>query len=51
MRAGDGNEAERLEILCRHRDAVRSRLEAESRHLAAIERKIAVYLGEADTCH
>ena len=51
VRAGEGNETERLEILCRHRDAVRDRLEAEARHLAAIERKIAVYLGEADTCH
>jgi len=51
VRAGEGNEAERLEILCRHRDAVRERLAAESRHLAAIERKIAVYRGEADSCY
>ncbi|MGL5819662.1 MAG: MerR family transcriptional regulator [Phycicoccus sp.] len=50
VRVGEGNEAERLEILCRHRDLVRARLAAETRHLEAIERKIAVYTGEADSC-
>ncbi|MGL5861631.1 MAG: MerR family transcriptional regulator, partial [Phycicoccus sp.] len=38
VRAGEGNEAERLEILCRHRDVLRERLDAEAHHLRAIER-------------
>jgi DNA-binding transcriptional MerR regulator len=50
VREGEGNQPERLEILRRHRDLVRERLAAEARHLEAIERKIAVYTGEAGSC-
>ncbi|MHB1490336.1 HTH-type transcriptional regulator AdhR [mine drainage metagenome] len=46
VRSGDGNEARRLELLCRHRDRVRAELAAVQDHLLAIEKKIAVY--EAD---
>ncbi len=43
VRAGDGNEAERLALLEEHRDAVKAELAQVQRHLAFIERKIAIY--------
>ena len=43
VRAGDGNEAERLALLEAHRVAVRSQLEAMERNLAAIDHKIGIY--------
>lgn len=43
VRAGEGNERERLELLEEHRDAVRSQLAEVRRHLAFIEQKIEIY--------
>jgi DNA-binding transcriptional MerR regulator len=43
VRAGEGNEAERLALLEEHRDAVKAQLAEVRRHLAFIERKIAIY--------
>jgi DNA-binding transcriptional MerR regulator len=43
VRAGDGNEAERLELLHAHRERVRARLEAMAAHLDAIDMKISLY--------
>jgi DNA-binding transcriptional MerR regulator len=43
VRAGDGNEAERLELLHAHRDIVLARLAEVNQHLDAIDTKIALY--------
>ncbi|WP_426593964.1 MerR family transcriptional regulator [Cellulomonas sp. McL0617] len=43
VRQGDGNEAERLELLCAHRDRVREELRQVAAHLDAIEFKIDLY--------
>ncbi len=43
VRAGEGNEAERLALLEEHRAAVTAQLAQVRRHLAFIERKIAIY--------
>jgi DNA-binding transcriptional MerR regulator len=43
VRAGDGNETERLALLEHHRDAVRVQLAQVREHLAFIEHKIANY--------
>jgi len=43
VRAGDGNEAERLALLAAHRDAVLAQLDAVRGHLEAVERKINLY--------
>ncbi len=43
VRAGEGNERERLELLEEHRDAVRAQLAEVRRHLAFIDRKIEIY--------
>jgi DNA-binding transcriptional MerR regulator len=43
VRAGDGNERERLALLEEHRTAVRARFAEVRRHLAFIERKISIY--------
>ena len=43
VRAGDGNEAERLELLRSHRDRVREELRQVAAHLDAIEFKIDLY--------
>jgi DNA-binding transcriptional MerR regulator len=43
VRAGEGNEAERLDLLRAHRERVRAELAAVRRHLDAIEHKIDVY--------
>jgi DNA-binding transcriptional MerR regulator len=43
VRAGEGNEGERLELLQEHREAVRATLAEVQRHLAFIDRKIDIY--------
>ncbi len=43
VRAGEGNEAERLALLEEHRDAVRAELARVHQHLEFIDRKIAIY--------
>ena len=43
VRAGDGNETERLALLEEHRDAVQAQLAQVREHLAFIEHKIAIY--------
>ncbi|MFW6774613.1 MerR family transcriptional regulator [Nocardioides sp. CPCC 205120] len=43
VRAGDGNEAERLELLREHRRAVLQQLAETTEHLGAIDRKIGIY--------
>jgi DNA-binding transcriptional MerR regulator len=48
VRAGDGNEAERLQLLVAHRDRVRQQLDEVATHLEAIELKIGLY--ERTTC-
>lgn len=46
VRAGDGNEAERLALLEEHRAAVEIQLADVRRHLAFIEKKIEIYKGK-----
>ena len=48
VRAGDGNEAERLQLLVAHRDRVRQQLAEVATHLDAIDHKIGLY--ERTTC-
>jgi DNA-binding transcriptional MerR regulator len=43
VRAGSGNERERMALLEEHRDAVRLQLEQAAHHLRAIESKIEIY--------
>jgi DNA-binding transcriptional MerR regulator len=43
VRAGGGNEVERLALLREHRAAVRAQLAEVRRHLAFIDRKISIY--------
>ncbi|HET6152064.1 MAG TPA: MerR family transcriptional regulator [Marmoricola sp.] len=43
VRAGDGNEAERLALLKAHRDRVEAQLAEVTGHLRAIDHKIGVY--------
>jgi DNA-binding transcriptional MerR regulator len=43
VRAGSGNEAERLELLRAHRERVLRQLEEVREHLSAIEHKVDVY--------
>jgi DNA-binding transcriptional MerR regulator len=43
VRAGEGNEAERLALLEAHRDAVIEQLDAMRRNLEAIDYKIEIY--------
>jgi DNA-binding transcriptional MerR regulator len=43
VRAGEGNEVERLALLQEHRVAVRAQLAEVRRHLAFIDRKISIY--------
>ena len=45
VRSGTGNEAERLELLLAHREAVLQQLDEVRGHLAAIDYKIALYEG------
>lgn len=44
VRAGDGNEAERLALLREHRRRVLAQLAEVQEHLGAIDRKIGIYL-------
>jgi DNA-binding transcriptional MerR regulator len=43
VRAGDGNEAERLDLLLAHRAVVERQLAEVTSHLRAIDHKIALY--------
>lgn len=44
VRAGDGNETERLDLLRDHRSRVLARLAEVQEHLGAIDRKIGIYV-------
>jgi DNA-binding transcriptional MerR regulator len=44
VRAGDGNEQERLDLLRAHRQRVLARLTEVQEHLGAIDRKIGIYV-------
>lgn len=46
VRAGDGNEADRLELLLAHRRLVERELAEVTAHLRAIDHKIALYEGK-----
>ena len=49
VRAGDGNEAERLELLRAHRRVVLARLAEVQDHLGAIDYKIGLYEARVET--
>ena len=46
VRAGDGNEAERLELLLAHRRRVEEQLAQITGHLRAVDHKIGIYEGK-----
>jgi DNA-binding transcriptional MerR regulator len=48
VRAGDGNEAERLELLMAHRERVEAQLAQVTAHLRAIDHKIGIYEGKLE---
>ena len=48
VRAGDGNEAERLELLKAHRERVEAQLAQVNAHLRAIDHKIGIYESKVD---
>jgi DNA-binding transcriptional MerR regulator len=48
VRAGDGNEAERLELLLAHRARVEEQLAQVTSHLRAIDHKIGIYEGKLE---
>jgi len=48
VRAGDGNEAERLELLMAHRERVEAQLTQVNAHLRAIDHKIGIYEGKLE---
>jgi DNA-binding transcriptional MerR regulator len=48
VRAGDGNEAERLEVLKAHRERVEAQLSEVTAHLRAIDHKIGLYEGKLE---
>jgi DNA-binding transcriptional MerR regulator len=50
VRAGDGNEDERLGLLRAHRERVRVQLEEMAAHLDAIDMKISYYAGAIAAC-
>ena len=50
VRSGGGTEAERLEILRRHRERVHRQLVELADHLDSVDIKIAFYSGERATC-
>jgi DNA-binding transcriptional MerR regulator len=50
VRAGDGNEGERLALLRAHRNRVLAKLETIAAHLNAIDMKISYYAGAIDAC-
>jgi DNA-binding transcriptional MerR regulator len=50
VRAGDGNEHERLALLRAHRARVRAQLDMMAVYLGAIDMKISYYAGAIDAC-
>jgi len=48
VRAGDGNEAERLDLLKSHRERVERQLAEVTGHLRAIDHKIGIYEGKLE---
>jgi len=50
VRAGDGNEDDRLALLRAHRKRVLAQLDAMTAHLDAIDLKISYYASAADPC-
>jgi len=50
VRAGDGNEDERLALLRAHRVRVREQLDTMAAYLDAIDMKISYYAGALDAC-
>jgi hypothetical protein len=48
VRAGDGNEAERLDLLKSHRARVERQLAEVTGHLRAIDHKIGIYEGKLE---
>ena len=48
VRAGTGNEAERLELLKAHRERVEAQLSQVTAHLRAIDHKIGIYEGKLE---
>ena len=50
VRAGDGNEDERLALLRAHRERVRAQLEAMAAYLDAIDMKIGYYADAIHSC-
>jgi DNA-binding transcriptional MerR regulator len=46
VRAGDGNEADRLALLLAHRERVEAQLAEVTAHLRAIDHKIGIYEGK-----
>jgi DNA-binding transcriptional MerR regulator len=48
VRAGDGNEAERLALLMAHRERVEVQLREVTGHLRAIDHKIGIYEGKVE---
>ena len=48
VRAGDGNEAERLALLKAHRERVEAQLAEVNGHLRAIDHKIGIYEGKLE---
>src|SRR4051794_20004695 len=51
VRAGDGNEEERLELLRAHRGVVLARLAEGQDHLGAIDYKIGLYEARLEATH
>ncbi len=50
VRAGDGNEDERLALLQAHRERVRAQLDTMAAYLDAIEMKISYYASAIEAC-
>ena len=50
VRAGDGNEDERLALLRAHRERVLRQLDAMTAHLDAIDMKISYYASASEAC-
>lgn len=50
VRAGDGNEEQRLALMRAHRERVRAQLDLMVAHLAAIDMKIGYYGGTLASC-
>jgi DNA-binding transcriptional MerR regulator len=50
VRAGDGNEDERMALLVAHRDRVRMQIDSMTACLDAIESKVRYYAGAIETC-